>query len=116
MGSRLNVPLRHAFYSSVDVEETVWPVLSLLATVSERRRAAEQGIKLLEKGVGPNKHQAAATGQLLSGRCHRSAGWLPRCLHTGDPSTRLQLSLIAGRACRDAWQNKPQLVCFSMQN
>eukprot|EP00891_Asterochloris_glomerata_P003557 jgi/Astpho2/3557/fgenesh1_pg.00057_%23_34_t len=45
----------------LDVEEMVWPVLSLLATVNERRRAAELGIKLLEKGVGPNKHQAAAT-------------------------------------------------------
>ena len=43
-----------------------WPVLSLLATVNERRRAAELGIKLLEKGVGPNKHQAAATGQLVA--------------------------------------------------
>ena len=110
MGSHLSVSLMHAFDSSVDVEEAVWPVLSLLATVNERRRAAEQGIKLLEKGVGPNKHQAAATGQLLTGRCRRSAGWPPRCLHTGGPSTRLQLSLIAGRACRDDWHDKPQLV------
>ena len=82
----------------------MWPVLSLLATVNERRRAAEQGIKLLEKGVGPNKHQAAATGQLFP---H------DRACTQAAPVQGCNSSLVAVQVCGHAPGDASHKLCGS---